>query len=186
MSCLASSSLVLSSPPRRLTGRPLQADGHGDFTCFAQLGQEGGYPPHVLEGRRVRFLAPFWPGAARVPPERLEYWSRTEADKADGLMLVYSIADRHCFDQHLPTHFQWAQKSARAKPGRRTVLVATRAGEEESESNRIVSRREGEAFAKFHGIPFFEVSAQLNVNVHEAFAALLSPEEAKDAKCTLQ
>ena len=64
-SCLASSCLVLSSPPRRLTGRPLQADGHGDFTCFAQLGQEGGYPPHVLEGRRVRGKRPHEAGDAR-------------------------------------------------------------------------------------------------------------------------
>lgn len=166
---------------RRFCGRELADDKTGDFSSFTRMDERSDMS-HVLKNDvKVQFLAPFWPGSNKtISVDRLEYWSQVESDKADGLMLVYSVMDREAFDTWIPLHFQWAEKSKRKK-GRRVVVVATKAGEDNA--NRLVGAKEGKAFAASHHIPYFEVSARDNVNVQEAFQALLAP--GQESKCTL-
>jgi hypothetical protein len=72
--------------------------------------------------------------------ERQEYWSQVESDKADALMLCFSVSDcknflfflaiimcilDETFSGWLPEHFGYAEKSQNQKP-RKVVLVGTK------------------------------------------------------------
>jgi GTPase KRas protein len=85
-----------------------------------------------------------------------------------GFVLVYSITSRSSFDELTPFHEQILRvKDADHVP---MVLVGNKS---DMEMDRAVSAQDGSDLAKSWGIPFFESSARLRVNVDETFAQVV-------------
>merc|ERR1712185_226428 len=82
---------------------------------------------------------------------------------AAGALLVYDITRRETFT-HLTS---WLEESRQhASPNMTIMLIGNKCDDEDK---RAVSREEGEAFAKQHGLLFLETSAKTAHNVEEAF-----------------
>ena len=82
---------------------------------------------------------------------------------AAGALLVYDITRRDTF-QHLESWLSDARQHA--NPEMAIILVGNKA---DLDAKRQVTREEGEAFAKEHGMAFLETSAKMGQNVEDAF-----------------
>lgn len=79
-------------------------------------------------------------------------------------MLVYAINDRKTFH----SIENWIKQINDSQPeGIAKMIIGNKA--DVSESERQVSKAEGEALANKFGIPFLETSAKDNMNINEAF-----------------
>merc|ERR1711935_230200 len=82
---------------------------------------------------------------------------------AAGALLVYDITRRETFT-HLTS---WLEESRQhASPNMTIMLIGNKCDDDDK---RAVSKEEGEAFAKQHGLLFLETSAKTAHNVEEAF-----------------
>jgi GTPase SAR1 family protein len=150
-------------------------------------------PPCMVEidGKRyeVQFDAPFWPGFGDIGDDgKKEGWARLSYDFADCFLLVYPVVgeSRFTFDDWLPEHFAWCQKTRR----RPCALVANKI----ESTPRIVSEEEGRALAARLCVDYFETSgANGSPQVKECFLRVLreairqrdSQPEREEKKCTI-
>ena len=82
-------------------------------------------------------------------------------------MLVYAVNDRKTFQ----SIENWIKQINESQPeGIAKMIIANKA--DVSDSERQVSKAEGEALAKKFGIKFLETSAKDNMNITEAFNAI--------------
>ncbi|KAM9375973.1 ras-related protein Rab-8-like [Pholidichthys leucotaenia] len=105
---------------------------------------------------------------------RLEIWDTMGIERfksviplyyrgAKGIMLVYDITNRYSFEnirgwmEHVETH---------APSGVDKVIVGNKC---DLDSQREVSKEEGQERAMYYGVKFLETSAKASVNVDEAF-----------------
>lgn len=82
---------------------------------------------------------------------------------AAGALLVYDITRRETYN-HLTA---WLEDARQHSNQNTTIMLI--GNKCDLESKRAVSREEGEAFAKEHGLFFMETSARTSANVEEAF-----------------
>lgn len=82
---------------------------------------------------------------------------------AAGALLVYDITRRETFN-HLTT---WLEDARNHSHSNMTIMLI--GNKSDMESQRQVTRDEGESFAKEHGLIFMETSAKTAANVDEAF-----------------
>ncbi|ORX85488.1 ras-domain-containing protein [Basidiobolus meristosporus CBS 931.73] len=82
---------------------------------------------------------------------------------AAGALLVYDITRRETFE-HLA---KWLEDAREHSNDNITILLI--GNKSDLEGKRAVSKEEGEAFAKEHGLFFLETSAKTSANVEEAF-----------------
>ena len=82
---------------------------------------------------------------------------------AAGALLVYDITRRETFN-HLASWLEDARQHA--NPNMTIMLIGNKS---DITHRRAVSKEEGEAFAREHGLVFLETSAKTSDNVEEAF-----------------
>ena len=78
---------------------------------------------------------------------------------------MYDIARRDTF-QHLTT---WLEDARHHASSNMTIMLV--GNKADMESKRVVTKEEGEAFARQHGLLFLETSAKTALNVEEAFTS---------------
>ena len=84
---------------------------------------------------------------------------------AAGALLVYDITRRETFD-HLTTWLEDARQNCSSN-----IVMMLIGNKSDLEGRRAVTRDEGEAFARQHGLIFKETSARTAANVEEAFVS---------------
>jgi Ras-related protein Rab-2A len=82
---------------------------------------------------------------------------------AAGAILVYDITRRDTFD-HLG---RWLDEARQHTISSMVIMLV--GNKCDQDSKRVVSFKEGEEFAKQHGLLFLETSAKTSANVDEAF-----------------
>ena len=101
--------------------------------------------------------------------QQLPTWfNNTDAmSEAEGFILVYSITDRSSFEkvQKLREKVIMVQSS--------TVPVILVGNKCDLESERVVSKSEGEEIAKSVGCPFVETSAKTGLNIDHVFEQIV-------------
>ena len=96
-----------------------------------------------------------------------EMWLR----KNDGILLIYDITNRESFEQ-LDSFCDEIQKLQQAADKKELSIVIC-GNKCDLEDQRQVTTEEGKKFADLYGYPFYETSAKTNINVNEAFFALV-------------
>ena len=99
--------------------------------------------------------------------ERFRTITRSYFRGADGIILVYNIADRRSFDS-IRVWVQQIEKDGSTDVSK--ALVGNKC--DISDDQRVVSYEEGRALAAEYGVPFFETSAKDNINVTEMFTGM--------------
>lgn len=121
------------------------------------IGVEFGSRVVTVENKNVKLQ--IWDTAGQ---ETFRSITRSYYRGAAGALLVYDITRKDTFDHIL----SWLEDAkAHSNSDMSIVLVGNKA---DLEHRREVSREEGEAFAKEHGLLFMETSAKKNSNVEEA------------------
>eukprot|EP00386_Alphamonas_edax_P009693 GDKI01031778.1.p1 GENE.GDKI01031778.1~~GDKI01031778.1.p1 ORF type:complete len:209 (-),score=67.19 GDKI01031778.1:30-656(-) len=82
---------------------------------------------------------------------------------AMGVILVYDITKRETFDN---IKFWMKNLEEYADRSVQKIIIGNKC---DLESERAVSKQEGEELAAYHSVPFFETSAKGNINVPAAF-----------------
>ena len=112
----------------------------------------------------VKIKMQIWDTAGQ---ERFKTITETYYKGASGVLLVYAINDRKTFN----SIENWLKQIIESQPeGISKLLVGNKCDLPESE--RQVSKAEGEALAKKYGIQFMETSAKDNSNISEIFHAI--------------
>ena len=106
-----------------------------------------------------------------VGQERFRRIATAHYRGAHGILLVYDICCRASLE-HLGGRL--AEVREYAGTNLALVVVGTKCDRELAPGAREVSEEQGAAFAAKHGLPFFEVSAKDNLNVDNAFLALMA------------
>ena len=109
----------------------------------------------------VKLKMQIWDTAGQ---ERFKTITETYYKGASGVLLVYSVNDRKTFN----SIENWVKQINESQPeGIAKLIIGNKS--DVSDSERQVSRSEGEALAKKFGISFLETSAKDNINITEAF-----------------
>lgn len=87
---------------------------------------------------------------------------------AQGVILVYDVSNRNTFD-NLQTWFNELDTYTTSKE----IVKIVVGNKIDKEAERVVSRKEGQEFAKKMAALFLECSAKTNVSVDEAFEELV-------------
>jgi len=122
------------------------------------IGVEFGSRTIVLDGQQIKLQ--IWDTAGQ---EKFRSITRSYYRGAAGALLVYDITRRETFD-HLATWLEDCRKYSN-----QNIVIMLIGNKSDLETKRAVSREEGEAFAKQHGITFLETSAKTADNVEQAF-----------------
>jgi small GTP-binding protein len=109
-------------------------------------------------------LAVFDRAGSDNPESRVAYWDH----QAKGLLLVYAIDDLVSFEEAKAVHRRVVQKA-----GTTNIPVVLCGNKCDLEERRTISRVQGEEFAKRLNAEYFETSALANVNIENAFRALI-------------
>eukprot|EP00020_Sapocribrum_chincoteaguense_P006924 CAMPEP_0170739474 /NCGR_PEP_ID=MMETSP0437-20130122/5183_1 /TAXON_ID=0 /ORGANISM="Sexangularia sp." /LENGTH=216 /DNA_ID=CAMNT_0011077937 /DNA_START=60 /DNA_END=710 /DNA_ORIENTATION=- len=127
------------------------------------IGVEFGARLITIEGKPIKLQV--WDTAGQ---ESFRSITRSYYRGAAGALLVYDITRRDTF-----THLEsWlADARQHASPNMTVILIGNKA---DLESRRVVSREEGERFAKENGLLFLETSAKTAVAVEDAFVQTAS------------
>jgi len=107
-------------------------------------------------------------------PVKLQIWDTAGQEKfrsitrsyyrgTTGALLVYDITRRDTFE-HLA---EWLEDCRKYSNSNITIMLV--GNKADLEEKRVVSKEEGENFAKLHNLLFLEVSAKSNLNVDDAF-----------------
>lgn len=115
----------------------------------------------VIDGDRVKVQT--WDTAGQ---ERFKTITTSYYRNAQGILLVYDITDRSSFF-NIRSWMEQIQANADVEVN--VVLVGNKL---DLESKRAVLTTEGMELAREYGIPFWETSAYMNINVDDAFSVL--------------
>lgn len=115
----------------------------------------------TIDGKQIKLQ--IWDTAGQ---ESFRSITRSYYRGAAGALLVYDITRRETFN-HLSSWLSDALQHA--NPNMTIMLVGNKC---DLEAKRAVSREEGEAYAKEHGLLFLETSAKTAENVEEAFTSI--------------
>ncbi|KAL9645908.1 hypothetical protein ABK040_001017 [Willaertia magna] len=88
----------------------------------------------------------------------------------DGFLLVYSITDKHSFEE---MENKFIKHIIQCKDGNSNIPMILLGNKCDLDNLRKVTLKEGREFAKKLEIPFFETSAKGNVNILEGFSQLI-------------
>eukprot|EP01115_Flamella_aegyptia_P005172 TRINITY_DN21912_c0_g1_i1.p1 TRINITY_DN21912_c0_g1~~TRINITY_DN21912_c0_g1_i1.p1 ORF type:complete len:204 (+),score=62.12 TRINITY_DN21912_c0_g1_i1:77-688(+) len=124
------------------------------------IGVEFGSRTVSIEGNQVKLQ--IWDTAGQ---EKFRSITRSYYRGTSGALLVYDITRRETFD-HLTEWLEDCKKYSNPN-----IVIMLIGNKSDLEEKRVVSREEGEKFAKDHGLFFLETSAKTDDNVDEAFIA---------------
>ena len=122
------------------------------------IGVEFGARLVTIDGKQIKLQ--IWDTAGQ---ESFRSITRSYYRGAAGALLVYDITRRETFN-HLTSWLEDARQHANANMS--IMLIGNKS---DLDAKRAVSKEEGEAFAKEHGLYFLETSAKTAANVEEAF-----------------
>ncbi|KAI9203115.1 ras-related protein rab-2A-like protein [Polychytrium aggregatum] len=125
------------------------------------IGIEFGSQVVTVEDRKLKLQ--IWDTAGQ---ESFRSISRAYYRGAIGCLLVYDMTRRDSFN-HLLTWLEDVRQH-----GNEDIITMLVANKSDLASKRVVSRAEGEAFAKKHNLLYIETSAKSGENVEEAFLEL--------------
>lgn len=115
-----------------------------------------------IDGLKIKMQ--IWDTAGQ---ERFKTITETYYKGAAGVVLVYAVNDRKTFN----SLENWIKQISESQPQSMCkIIVGNKA--DVPDSQRQVSKAEGEALAKKYGIPFLESSAKNNTNINEIFETL--------------
>jgi len=114
----------------------------------------------IVDVKGIKYKLLIWDTAGQ---ETFNSISRSYYRNAVGGLLVYDITNKESF-QNVKKWLENVKEFSKSPVS--LVLVGNKT---DLESERVVSKEEGEAFAKEHGLPFIETSAKQSANVDEAF-----------------
>lgn len=122
------------------------------------IGVEFGARMINIEGKQIKLQ--IWDTAGQ---ESFRSITRSYYRGAAGALLVYDITRRETF-QHLTTWLEDARHHSNAN-----MVIMLIGNKTDLEAKRVVTREEGEQFAREHNLVFMETSAKTAANVEEAF-----------------
>ncbi|OVA17630.1 Small GTPase superfamily [Macleaya cordata] len=128
------------------------------------IGVEFGAKTVVLNGSRIKLH--LWDSAGQ---EAFRSITKSYYRGAAGALLVYDISRRETFN-HLTNWLKDARQHS--TPNMTIMLIGNKC--DLPHRKRVVSREEGEQFARENGLTFIEVSAKTSQNVEEAFVTTAS------------
>ena len=111
-------------------------------------------------GKRVKTTV--WDTAGQ---ERFRTLTSSYYRGAHGILLVYDVSRRETFD----ALNQWLSEVAVYTPNDGRDVVKLLVGNKVDKEERTVSKREGEAWARSHGMLFIESSAKTKVGIQQVF-----------------
>jgi len=126
-----------------------------DLTIGVEFGSR---TMNLKDGKQVKLQ--IWDTAGQ---EKFRSITRSYYRGAAGALLVYDITRRETFD-HLTT---WLEDCRKFSHG--NVVIMLIGNKSDLNEKRVVSREEGERFAKLNNLFFLETSAKTADNVEEAF-----------------
>lgn len=122
------------------------------------IGVEFGARMITIDGKQIKLQ--IWDTAGQ---EAFRSITRSYYRGAAGALLVYDITRRDTFN-HLTTWLEDARQHSNSN-----MVIMLIGNKSDLESRREVTKEEGEAFAREHGLVFMETSAKTAANVEEAF-----------------
>jgi len=122
------------------------------------IGVEFGARMITIDNRQIKLQ--IWDTAGQ---ESFRSITRSYYRGAAGALLVYDITRRETFN-HLTRWLEEARQNAN-----QSMVIMLIGNKSDLEHRRAVTKEEGEAFAKEHGLIFLETSAKTADNVEEAF-----------------
>lgn len=122
------------------------------------IGVEFGARMINIEGKQIKLQ--IWDTAGQ---ESFRSITRSYYRGAAGALLVYDITRRDTFN-HLTTWLEDARQHSNSN-----MVIMLIGNKSDLEGRRDVSKEEGEAFAREHGLIFMETSAKTASNVEDAF-----------------
>ncbi|XP_040208827.1 ras-related protein Rab-2B isoform X1 [Rana temporaria] len=122
------------------------------------IGVEFGARMINIDGKPIKLQ--IWDTAGQ---ESFRSITRSYYRGAAGALLVYDITRRETFS-HLTSWLEDARQHSSSN-----MVIILIGNKSDLEGRRDVSREEGEAFAREHGLIFMETSAKTAANVEEAF-----------------
>jgi small GTP-binding protein len=97
--------------------------------------------------------------------ERFRTITQSYYRRVQGIILAYSVDDRSSFE-HIPN---WMREISRHVAENGSIFLT---GNKCDSEDRVVSWEEGLEMAQKLGVPYFETSAMLGLNVNEVFATI--------------
>ncbi|XP_067933760.1 ras-related protein Rab-2 [Watersipora subatra] len=122
------------------------------------IGVEFGARMINIDGKQIKLQ--IWDTAGQ---ESFRSITRSYYRGAAGALLVYDITRRDTFN-HLTTWLEDARQHSNSN-----MVIMLIGNKSDLEARRDVSKEEGEAFAREHGLIFMETSAKTASNVEDAF-----------------
>jgi len=122
------------------------------------IGVEFGSRTITIDGNQIKLQ--IWDTAGQ---EKFRSITRSYYRGGAGALLVYDITRRETFE-HLTMWLEDCRKYSN-----QNIVIMLIGNKCDLENKRAVSREEGEAFAKQHGVTFLETSAKTAENVEQAF-----------------
>nr|XP_058972215.1 ras-related protein Rab-10-like [Pocillopora verrucosa] len=113
-----------------------------------------------LQGKKIKLQ--IWDTAGQ---ERFHTITSAYYRGAMGVMLVYDITQEKTFD-NIP---KWLRDIEENAPDVEMMILGNKC---HMDDRRVVTKERGEQIAREHGIRFFEISAETNVNIEQAFYTL--------------
>jgi len=122
------------------------------------IGVEFGSRTITIDGNQIKLQ--IWDTAGQ---EKFRSITRSYYRGGAGALLVYDITRRETFE-HLTMWLEDCRKYSN-----QNIVIMLIGNKCDLENKRAVSKEEGEAFAKQHGVTFLETSAKTAENVEQAF-----------------
>lgn len=121
---------------------------------------------HILfRGKRIKLT--IWDTAGQ---ERFRTLTSTYYRGAQGIILVYDVKRRNTFTD---LSDMWLKEVDRFSTNTDCIKMLIGNKVDLEESSRVVTKKEGIAFARQHGCLFLEASAKTSINVQRCFDELL-------------
>ncbi|XP_024386900.1 ras-related protein RABC1 [Physcomitrium patens] len=118
-----------------------------------------------LQGKRLKLT--IWDTAGQ---ERFRTLTSSYYRGAQGIILVYDVTRRATFTDLSDV---WLKEVDRYSTNKDCIMMLVGSKVDLEESGRVVTKKEGIAFARQHGCLFLEASAKTSINVQRCFDELV-------------